>query len=277
MPIPAQRRLFTQLANAVERAANKWGAGNRQGAVLAIRNHRALQEARPEQTEPPVLAREAARLAARSLQDSTPADAPAAVIEDRKDSQPSGVGADRERPAADVKRADLERVLCELDELDLPDAAKTTLAETLQRDGNTACVCAIESVDDEDDVKWVILHLPSHHSQNVASGGEASCGGEIDLRERWHNAESIRDALLLAWPSTDIYIGRLKADEEVRSYLWQEYPGGYDDPPDYLAGFWSEDDEADQDDRETPDSPTVPRLVSWLRKRRAARTRRGRA
>jgi hypothetical protein len=43
MPIPTQQRLLTQLANAVQRAAKDRGASNHDGAVLAIRHHRAFQ------------------------------------------------------------------------------------------------------------------------------------------------------------------------------------------------------------------------------------------
>jgi hypothetical protein len=45
MPIPVQKRLLTQLANAVQRTAKDRGASNHKGAALAIRNHRAFQEA----------------------------------------------------------------------------------------------------------------------------------------------------------------------------------------------------------------------------------------
>ncbi len=54
IPIPAQQRLFTQLANAVDRAANDWHSSNRRGAALALRTHPALREAMgSEQTESP--------------------------------------------------------------------------------------------------------------------------------------------------------------------------------------------------------------------------------
>lgn len=45
MPLPAQQRLFTQLAHAIDRTTRSWNSGNHQGAVQAIRTHPALKEA----------------------------------------------------------------------------------------------------------------------------------------------------------------------------------------------------------------------------------------
>lgn len=279
MPIPAQKRLFTQLASAVGRTANNWRSGNRRGAALALRTHRTLQEAvGSEQTESPVPVGEDASPTGASLEDSPSPSAPAPVVEDEPDSQPAeDAAADRESRAAIVSAMELKRFLVELDELDFPGAMKRTLAEVLQRDRSTARVAAIDGVEDEDGATWVILHLPSHRGPDAAYGDEAWGSAEIGWRERWHEATSIRDALSLAWPSIVIYLGFRAGMQEPSYHTWQEYLRRYEDPPDYLAMLWHEhedDDDAAQDDQETSDSPTAARLVSWLRKRRTARTRR---
>jgi hypothetical protein len=265
MPIPAQPRLFAQLASSVGRTANDWRSSNRRGAALAIRDHRALREVvGSEQSESRVVAGEdTASPPGASLEDSSSPGASVPVAGDARDSRPSEDAADRGSRAVIVSAMELERFLAELDELDLPGVAKLTLAEVLRRDGSTARVAAIESVEEENGTTWVILHLPSHHGPDAAYGEESRDAAQIGSRERWHEAVWIHDTLSLAWPSLVIYLASRAGTQEPSYHAWHEYLRRYEDPPDYLAILWDEhenDDVAAAEDQGTPGQ--IP-LVRW--------------